>query len=365
MIQPARTPPSSFAVPPEPPASGPALPAKSRARLEIPPPATPPAPASTPAVEPPPALLAHLQSKQVFDRLLGTVLSKRVPRRHAEDIVQQSLLEAWRARHTWGPAVDDVDKLLSTIVGCNVKDHQKAWFRSRLAKRPDDDAPARDPKTDAETEYRGSASGDGEGDDEGDVPPVDVSSALHPVPVAPPDDDARFQLRNVSGFLEKSPGHRRAAAWMFRNIAGESFGDIAASAGTSENAVCVAVSKLRAALRQAAKDGLLVLVLALFLGALLKHMHHRPKDDMGIPSPKPSPTVVAPSPPPTPQAQAEELRSRAAEACEAKQWEACLGDLDSASRLDPDGDDSATVQALRAQAKYGIAHAHDKPHRGP
>ncbi|MGD0529662.1 MAG: hypothetical protein ABSE49_31285 [Polyangiaceae bacterium] len=362
MTQPARTPSSSFAVPPEPPASGPALPAESRARLEIPPPAAPPAPAPS-AVEPPAALLAHLQSNRVFHRLLGIVLSKRVPRRHAEDIVQQSLVEAWRARHTWGPAVDDVDKLLSTIVACNVKDHQKAWFRSRLAKP--DDAPARDPKTDAETEYRGTASGDGEGGDDGDVPPVDVSSALHPVPVAPPDDDARYQLRNVSGFVEKSPGLRRAASWMFRNIAGESYGDIAASEGTSENAVCVAVSKLRAALRQAAKDGLIVLVLALFLSALLRHAHHRPKDDMGIPSPKPSPTVVAPSPPPTPEAQAEDLRSRAAEACEAKQWEACLGDLDSASRLDPDGDDAATVHALRAQATYGIAHEHDKPHRGP
>jgi DNA-directed RNA polymerase specialized sigma24 family protein len=317
-----------------------------------------PAPVASP-VEPSPALLAHLQSKRVFQRLRVFVLGKSIPARHAEDVVQQTLLEAWRVRHTWGPTATDLDKLLYAIARCNVIDHHKGWFRSRLATR-DSATPERDPKREAETEYTGRH----ENGDDFDVPPVDVPSSMLPSLVTPADPhDARYRLGDVSGFVEKNPGLQRAAAWMFRSLAGESFREIAKEEGTSENAVYTAVSRLRAVLRKAAHDGLIVLMVALLLGILFKHMRHRPKDDLGIPSPKPAPTAVAPSPQPTapPQAQADELRQRAQEACDAKRWDACLGDLDAASQLDPKGDELPAVKELRQTAKEGIVNDQGKP----
>ena len=49
---------------------------------------------------------------RVFKRLRGFVLGENVPARYAEDVVQLSLIEAWNARHTWGPTTTDLDKLL-------------------------------------------------------------------------------------------------------------------------------------------------------------------------------------------------------------------------------------------------------------
>jgi hypothetical protein len=178
--------------------------------------------------------------------------------------------------------------------------------------------------------------------------------------VTPADPhDARYRLRDVGGFVEKNRALWRAAGWMFRSLAGESFREIAEDEGTSENAVYTAVSRLRATLRKAAHDGLVVLMVALFLGLLFKHMRHRPKDDLGIPSPKPAPTAVAPSPEPTapPQAQADELRQRAQDACDAKRWETCLRDLDAASDLDPNGDELPAVKELRKAAENALAHS--------
>jgi hypothetical protein len=47
---------------------------------------------------------------------------------------------------------------------------------------------------------------------------------------------------------------------------------------------------------------------------------------------------------------AAELRRKAAEACEAKQWSVCLAELDDARAVDPDGDDALAVKALREKA---------------
>ena len=49
-----------------------------------------------------------------------------------------------------------------------------------------------------------------------------------------------------------------------------------------------------------------------------------------------------------------ELRRKAAAACDAKQWSACLAELDDARAVDPDGDTASTVKSLREKAMAGL-----------
>jgi hypothetical protein len=68
----------------------------------------------------------------------------------------------------------------------------------------------------------------------------------------------------------------------------------------------------------------------------------------------PGPTSAHPAPSEADLALAVDLRRQAATACDAKQWSVCLADLDKARAVDPSGDDSGTVKALRDQAIAGI-----------
>jgi hypothetical protein len=56
---------------------------------------------------------------------------------------------------------------------------------------------------------------------------------------------------------------------------------------------------------------------------------------------------------------AADLRSKAAAACDAKQWSVCLAELDKARALDPDGDPPVT--ALRDKAIAGILEPPEAP----
>jgi hypothetical protein len=69
--------------------------------------------------------------------------------------------------------------------------------------------------------------------------------------------------------------------------------------------------------------------------------------------PAPPPAPVAPAPPqPTPEElalrQAAELRGRADAFCASKEWAACLVNLNRARTLDPAGDATPRIQAMRA-----------------
>jgi len=78
--------------------------------------------------------------------------------------------------------------------------------------------------------------------------------------------------------------------------------------------------------------------------------------------PAPSPSTPAPLPPDVPDlVAAADLRHQAAAACDAKQWTACLAELDQARADDPDGDDAPTVQALRGRATRSLAKKPDPP----
>jgi hypothetical protein len=94
---------------------------------------------------------------------------------------------------------------------------------------------------------------------------------------------------------------------------------------------------------------------------------HAPPAPTASPStPGPSPSVV-PSPTAAPDLiAAADLRGRAAAACEAAQWSACLARLDQARALDPAGDGAPSVQAIRAQATRGaLDELPLKPSRSP
>jgi hypothetical protein len=78
-------------------------------------------------------------------------------------------------------------------------------------------------------------------------------------------------------------------------------------------------------------------------------------DHVGSPPPLPTPTRPAPVPSADPLAVATELRRKAAAACDAKQWSACLAALDEARAVDPEGDGAPAVKALREKAaKRGL-----------
>jgi len=80
------------------------------------------------------------------------------------------------------------------------------------------------------------------------------------------------------------------------------------------------------------------------------------------PAPAPSsPPPPAPVPVPSPTASvvpdlvaAADWRSKAVAACEAKDFETCLADLDIARALDPDGDDAPLVGRTRDRAIKGV-----------
>jgi hypothetical protein len=67
-------------------------------------------------------------------------------------------------------------------------------------------------------------------------------------------------------------------------------------------------------------------------------------------------TVLAPRPEDPPVVQAAALRRDARGACEAQSWKVCLHRLDDARALDPGGDDTPEVRALRHAATEGIGH---------
>lgn len=92
-------------------------------------------------------------------------------------------------------------------------------------------------------------------------------------------------------------------------------------------------------------------------GATYVAMHHEP-----APAPSSAPPhEPAPAPSPTASAvpdlvAAATWRDKAVAACDAKDFETCLADLDIARALDPDGDDSPLVRRTRDRAIKGVLH---------
>jgi hypothetical protein len=82
--------------------------------------------------------------------------------------------------------------------------------------------------------------------------------------------------------------------------------------------------------------------------------------------PLPLPPAHAPAPSPTASVvpdlvAAADWRSNAVAACDAKDFETCLADLDIARALDPDGDDTPLVRRTRDRAIKGVLDTPLKP----
>jgi hypothetical protein len=101
-------------------------------------------------------------------------------------------------------------------------------------------------------------------------------------------------------------------------------------------------------------------------GATYVAMHHEPAPAPPLPSPP------APAPAPSPTASvvpdlvaAADWRSKAVAACDAKDFETCLADLDIARVLDPDGDDRPLVRRTRDVAIKGVLEKPRTPPKPP
>ena len=82
--------------------------------------------------------------------------------------------------------------------------------------------------------------------------------------------------------------------------------------------------------------------------------------------PAPSTREAASAPPvdtfaPPDLVAAADWRSKAVAACDARQWEQCLADLDIARAIDPDGDDTPLVKSTRQRAIDGVLRKPPKP----
>jgi hypothetical protein len=102
---------------------------------------------------------------------------------------------------------------------------------------------------------------------------------------------------------------------------------------------------------------LLAATAAAAAGATYVAMHQEPTP--APPSPLPSAPLPEPAPSPTASVvpdlvAAADWRSKAIAACDSKDFETCLADLDIARALDPDGDDTPLVRRTRDRAIKGV-----------
>jgi hypothetical protein len=92
----------------------------------------------------------------------------------------------------------------------------------------------------------------------------------------------------------------------------------------------------------------------------------RPRAPTPSPAPLPTPAPEPVEPAPPELVSAADLRHDAFGECEAREWDACLADLDRARATDPAGDDAPAVKDARKRAIAGIvANKPPKPKLKP
>jgi DNA-directed RNA polymerase specialized sigma24 family protein len=276
-------------------------------------PASPVSSSIAPAQDAAPALLEddvdarapveRLTEPDLRQHLLAYALSRGVPSRHAEDTVQQTLLEAWAKRDDWPRTPRAFKHYVFAIAYCNAIDEHRVVQREPLLE--DDPGPAAPAAT-----------------------PIEV----------------REGLASVEAYVEGSASMKRALGYVLRWYRGDSYAEIAAADGVTEQAVKSSVNafrdKLRAGLGAVLAAHAVLFVLALTIASSVALVADR--------GARPHP--VAASAPDDPRERAARLRRRAYDACDARDWAACLERLDDAAAIDPPGDDDPRVRAARALA---------------
>jgi len=304
-----------------------------RAPVQSPPESSPKPVAPPPPREPAPELVAHVLSAATRKRLIGNLLYKGAPERRAEDIVQETLTDAWNKRHEWPETIPEVDHLLNAILVYDRIDAQRDEARSPLLRNDRGDKVAAD-----------------EGADADDAEPAGMTTTVIEATL-----EARDGLRVASEYVESRPGLRKSFVWLLQTQMGMSYADIAAKENTKEKVVRNSLNRLRAELRMVCGP-VIVLVGFALIYLVVRAMHGYVNDQAHPDVPKPTPNIVAPpAPPPAPapttppQLSASELRTRGLAECDAADWAACYQDLTSASMADPAGE-TARVRAARAKA---------------
>jgi DNA-directed RNA polymerase specialized sigma24 family protein len=232
--------------------------------------------------EPSPELVAHFSSPKTRKRLLGHLKWRLVPERNREDVVNTTLADAWKQRHSWPKTVEGLDKLLFTILRCDRVDAARKERKEPLLRGEPGEATTSDdtPSSNA---------------DEDPPEPGGIT-----VTTTEPQEE-REAIRNAMQYADSRPRLKYPMRWLLQMYMGMSAREIARIEHVTENVVYVAVSDLRAELRAKFGRAFILLAVAALVYAIIHFIFvGRINDQAHPPTPRPAPTIVAPPPAATP-----------------------------------------------------------------
>lgn len=226
--------------------------------------------------EPAPELVAHFTNPRTRQRLLGNLKWKLVPERQREDIVQITMSDAWAQRHSWPKTVEELDKVLFTMLRCDRLDAAKKDRKAPLLRG--------EAKEVAEA---------GHGDEDlGDVDPLPMTVTTEP-------QEQREGIKQALEYAESRPRLKYAMKWLLQMYMGLEAKEIAALEHVNVDVVHKQVSRLRAELRMTFGGIFIVLAVAAITWLVIHFVQIGGVNDQAHP-PQPVPTAVAPPPAPSP-----------------------------------------------------------------
>jgi DNA-directed RNA polymerase specialized sigma24 family protein len=237
-----------------------------------------PRPANVPPSEPAPELVAHFHDPKTRKRLLGHLKWRFVPERNREDVVQITLADAWKRRHSWPKTAAELDKLLFAMLRGDGIDMARKERRAPLLRGEAADAPA--------------ATSDDANADEDPPEPGGVTVSTEP-------QEERQAIREALDYADSRPRLKHPMRWLLQMYMGMTAREIARCERVTENVVYVAVSDLRAELRAKFGRVFIALAIASVLWAIVHFVRIGRVNDQAHP-PQTVPTVVSPPPAPAP-----------------------------------------------------------------
>lgn len=235
-----------------------------------------------------------LLGKPETRRFLMDFVKRRVPEAHVDDVVQTVLISALESSNTPGTEVE-LRRWLTGVAKHKIADQHRRSGREQPAELPDIEA-------------------------------------------SPPPVEERNLARWAEGRAKASKDAARTLSWMAREGEGEKLEQIAVDENVEPAAVRQRVSRMRRWMKeQWALELAIVAALALFGVMVWQTLRTEPtRDD--------DPRAE------TPQDRARDIRKNGLRACESKDFELCLRELDRARDIDPDGDRAAEIQGARKAA---------------
>jgi DNA-directed RNA polymerase specialized sigma24 family protein len=195
--------------------------------------------------------------------------------------VNTTLTDAWKQRHSWPKTVEELDKLLFTILRCDRVDSARKERKEPLLRGEPGEAATNDdtPSSNA---------------DEDPPEPGGLTVTTEP-------QEEREAIKNAMEYADSRPRLKYPMRWLLQMYMGMSAREIARSEHVTENVVYLAVSDLRAELRAKFGRVFVLLAMAALAYAIIHFFYVGRVNDQAHP-PRPVPTVVAPTPSPAPAA---------------------------------------------------------------